>query len=124
MEVEGARSWGTMWWPRKPQPPTTRMEVVRLEVGGLGEVIFGFAGVGMRWLSELFVEGSSKVVPADLFAVRLKHDWLERVELDACQPCGNITTFAKLILQSKKMLPFLLLIIRVIVLFYTSKELS
>ncbi len=32
-EVEGARSWETMWWPRKPQPPITRTGVVRLEDG-------------------------------------------------------------------------------------------
>ena len=25
--VEGSRSWETMWWPRKPQPPITRTEV-------------------------------------------------------------------------------------------------
>ena len=25
--VEGSRSWETMWWPKKPQPPITRTEV-------------------------------------------------------------------------------------------------
>ncbi len=30
LAVWGSRSWETMWWPRKPQPPITRTEVETL----------------------------------------------------------------------------------------------
>ena len=52
--MEGSRSWETMWWPRKPQPPITRTDVESLGGGWVVAMILVFSesnwcGDNWRW---------------------------------------------------------------------------